>query len=103
KLGDLTVYTYNFNAIKNMKKGSFTYDFRYYSLMLMAVVIIYCAGLLLQRIKDFLEGESFVVILKAMAMIIVISAPTIPNNPPQSYRLFANNCMHYHAFCFAVC
>ncbi len=49
--------------------------------MLMAVVIIHCAGLLLQRIKDFLEGESFVVILKAMAMIIVVSAPTIPLNP----------------------
>ena len=71
----------SFNAIEKLKKGSFTYDFRYYSLMLMAVAIIYCAGLLLQRLRDFLEGESFTRVLRAMAMIIAVSAPTIPLNP----------------------
>src|SRR6476646_1172495 len=43
----------NYNAIENIKKGTFTYDFRYYSLMLMAVTIIYCAGLLLQGLREF--------------------------------------------------
>jgi hypothetical protein len=71
----------NFNAIENIKKGTFTYDFRYYSLMLMAVAIIYCAGLLVQRLREFLEGESYGNVLRAMAMIVVVSAPTIPLNP----------------------
>jgi len=70
----------NYNAIENIKKGTFTYDFRYYSLMLMAVTIIYCAGLLLQGLREFLDGESSGKVLKSMAMIVVVSAPTIPLN-----------------------
>jgi hypothetical protein len=71
----------NFNTLEKIKQGSFTYDFRYYSLMLMAVAIAYCAGVLLQRIKRFFEGESYKPILKAVATTIFVSAPIIPINP----------------------
>ena len=71
----------NYQAIENIQKGSFSYNFRYYSLMLMAAAIVYCAGLLLQRIKRFLEGERSVAIFKAIAMTVVVSAPTIPFTP----------------------
>lgn len=71
----------NVSAIDNIAKGTFKYDFRFYSLVLMPAALIYSAALLLQRIKRFLEGERYTVVLGAMVMITLISTPTIPFTP----------------------
>lgn len=71
----------NYRAIGNIKAGKFIYDFRFYSLMLMAVVLIYCNQLLLKRIKKFIEGNSSSEVLKAIGMIVLVSLPTVPFTP----------------------
>lgn len=68
----------NYHAIENRRAGQFTYNFRFYSLMLMAVVLVYCNQLLLQRIKKFIEGNSSSEVLKAIGMIVFVRLPTVP-------------------------
>lgn len=68
-------------AFENIKKGVFHYDFRFYSLMLMAVATLYCTSLLLQSMQRFFEGENYVIIIRPILMIFVVTAPTIPFTP----------------------
>lgn len=79
----------SFNAINNMISGTFKYDFRFYSLMLMTAVLVFCCGVLLQRIRKFLEENTYIEVLKVMAAIIFISAPTIPFTPIGSLPIIA--------------
>lgn len=71
----------SFHAFENIRAGKFTYNFRFYSLMLMAVALIYCNQLLLSKIKKFTEGSSSSEVLKAMGVIVLISLPTVPFTP----------------------
>jgi hypothetical protein len=79
----------SYNTFQGIQLGTFTYNFRFYSLMLMGLVLIYSSATLLQRIKNFLVGGSYASVLKAMLMIFVVSAPTIPFTPIGSLPVIA--------------
>jgi hypothetical protein len=83
-IGDIS-----YNTFQGIKSGNFTYNFRFYSLMLMGVVLIYSSLLLLQQIKKFLVVGAYANVLKTMLMIFVVSAPTIPFTPIGSLPVIA--------------
>lgn len=70
-------------AIQRLVEGDFTYDFRFYSLMLMGVVFISIGIYMLSQIRAWSLGDSqgkrnF---LKAAFAITLLSAPTFPLTP----------------------
>jgi len=67
----------SYNAVLSSLDGEFVYNFRFYSLMLMAGVIIYLNQQLLVRLKVFLEDGYFGPVLRVMFRIVLVSAPTI--------------------------
>ncbi len=66
-------------AILNGIDGTFTYNFRFYSLILMGVVITYLSFTLLQQGIAKCQSPRFSNrhLLKTMAFIVILSAPTI--------------------------
>ena len=64
-------------------EGMFTYNFRFYSLQLMGVVLTYLSATLLRRAfakchqRHFRNRDIF----KTMGLIVFVSAPTIPFTP----------------------
>ena len=70
-------------AIINSLDGAFTYNFRFYSLMLMGVVITYLSFVLLKQGIAKCKNARFRNrhLYKTMAFVVLISAPTIYFTP----------------------
>jgi uncharacterized membrane protein len=70
-------------AIEGALKGTFTYNFHFYSVMLMGIVLAYFAW---QLTRDCLEKSTSlhfknIVLFKRMALIVLVTVPTIPIIP----------------------
>jgi hypothetical protein len=72
----------SYNAIVNMVSGRFVYNFRFYSLMLMGVVVIGCSVYFLELVKKYYNSKmSSRRLFKAALAITFLTAPTIPFTP----------------------
>jgi hypothetical protein len=71
----------SYHAVENIIAGSFEYNFRFYSLMLMAAIIIYFNRMLMKQIRNYLQGETLAEVMKTMTVIVFVSLPTVPFTP----------------------
>jgi hypothetical protein len=73
----------SYRAVERMLLGTFTYDYRFYSLILMGIVFLSIGVYMVKQVKGWITGEvgakkSFI---KAALVLIFLSAPTFPFTP----------------------
>ncbi len=71
----------SYGIIQSITAHSFEYNFRTYSLYLMAGVLIYFSAQLINRLNLFLVTGAYTGALKAILAICLVSAPVILLNP----------------------
>jgi hypothetical protein len=71
------LFEISYHAVENIMKGTFVFDFRFYSLILMGMLLLSLSVGMLQRIADRLNGKttSSYPIFKSAILIVLISAP----------------------------
>ncbi len=68
-----------YRAINGIINGTFIYDFKYYSLMLLGTLIVVAGVLYLNAAKEYIAGRSSAKkVLIFIAVIVVLTAPLIP-------------------------
>lgn len=71
-----------YRAINGLIKGTFIYDFKYYSLMLLGTLIVVAGVLYLNAAKQYIAGRSSVKkVLLFISVIVLLTAPLIPIVP----------------------
>lgn len=72
------LFEISFHAGEKIAAGTFVFDFRFYSLILMGLVLLSLSRRMLQNIGDWLGGKenSPKTIIKTTALIVALSAPT---------------------------
>ncbi len=72
-----------FRAIERAMAGTFVYDYKFYSLILMGVVFLGMALYMMMLVKEWLTGYTIAkkVFVKTALVLIVLSAPTFPFTP----------------------
>lgn len=71
----------SYHAFENILAGTFSYNFRFYSLILFGLILIALNHTLLRTMKSFLSGGSITDVWKSIIPIILVSVPTIPFTP----------------------
>ncbi len=76
-LGFGHLFEISYHAMERAMAGKFVYDFRFYSLILMGMVMLTLSVYLLRYIADFLQGTPGSVrnIVRTVLFIVVASAP----------------------------
>lgn len=68
-----------YRAINGINNGTFIYDFKYYSLMLLGTLLVVAGVLYLTAAKQYIAGQtSAKKVLVYIALIVVLTAPLIP-------------------------
>ncbi|GAA4470595.1 hypothetical protein GCM10023189_59500 [Nibrella saemangeumensis] len=77
-LGFGHLFEISFHAVERMITGTFTFDFRFYSLILLGMVLLSLSVRMLRQITGLFQGVpgSQMAIIKTMVLIVVVSAPT---------------------------
>ena len=77
-LGAGHLFEISYSAIKRALAGTFVYDFRFYSLILMGMLLLSLSVQMLNHIRDWFRGvpESRISAIKTALLIVLISAPT---------------------------
>ncbi len=72
------LFEISFHAGEKMAAGTFEYNFRFYSLILMGLVLLSLSVRMLNDIRDWLQGKETTpkAIVKTVLLIVVLSAPT---------------------------
>lgn len=77
------LFEISFHAGERIAEGVFVFDFRFYSLILMGLLLLSLSNRMLNAINDWLQGKesSSKSILKTVGLIVAVSAPTAVFTP----------------------